>query len=152
MQLFPTAVFFGALTFCAAVFCETDAKAADVSGTWTGSSPGPCQNSPTAICDDGLLRTYRFVQNGHKLTGTLDSISRARLAMRLPSPPPVQIVDGKIEGNRISFSWYMLTSDIKLRAHGTIANDNIMTLMDEYFDGGSLPPANAVPYTMKRQQ
>lgn len=76
------------LCFCAGVilaFSATAALAADLNGTWTAESTGPDgSNYPL---------TFTFKQDGAKVTGTVQG----------PQGDPIQISNGKIDGNTISF-------------------------------------------------
>jgi hypothetical protein len=61
------------------------ALAADVDGTWTGSLSGPAGDFEVS---------FTFKADGTKLTGTTLGFDGA----------PVQIQDGKVDGNNISYS------------------------------------------------
>lgn len=119
----------------------------NISGIWTGASAGPCPDNPTVICDDGYLRTYSFTQNGEKLTGTLAGISR-HLAERNQSPTPVQLEDGKVQGNKIFFAWHTKNIGVKWTSEGTIKGDEI--ILTDKSEGGT-PEAMTHPYTLKKQ-
>ncbi|HUP04625.1 MAG TPA: hypothetical protein VMU19_11590 [Bryobacteraceae bacterium] len=95
------------------------AFAADVTGKWTGE-----------VGDGGFTITVNFHQDGTKLTGTIDG----------PGGEPMQIKDGKIDGNKISFSvtFDMGGGDMKMVHEGTVNGDE-MTLnmkMEGGPDGG----------------
>ncbi|HEY1767618.1 MAG TPA: hypothetical protein VGG26_08180 [Terracidiphilus sp.] len=76
------------LCVCAALamaFSAAAALAADVSGTWTADSTGPDgSNYPL---------TFTFKQDGAALTGSVQG----------PQGDPIEISNGKMEGNNISF-------------------------------------------------
>jgi hypothetical protein len=63
----------------------TFALAADVTGAWTGQAPGPNGES--------FQLTFTFKQDGAKLTGTV----------AVPQGPPLDISNGKMDGDKISF-------------------------------------------------
>lgn len=67
------------------LFGATAAYAADVDGTWTGSIQGPQGELPIS---------FTFKADGAKLTGSTVG----------PDGMAVQISDGKIDGNNISFT------------------------------------------------
>jgi len=83
------------------------ALAADVSGTWTADSTGP----------DGASYplTFIFKQDGAKLTGTVQG----------PQGDPIDISNGKVDGNSISFE--VAFNGIKISHAGTVndAGDEI---------------------------
>jgi len=74
---------------CAILFALTTclALAADVTGKWSGEMGGPDGGG-------GMSITFTFKQDGTKLTGTADG----------PGGQPLQIKDGKVEGDKISFA------------------------------------------------
>ncbi len=61
------------------------AMAADVTGTWTADSVGPDGSS--------YPLTFTFKQDGAKLTGSVQG----------PQGDPIEISNGKVDGNNISF-------------------------------------------------
>jgi hypothetical protein len=61
------------------------AYAADVDGTWAGVVQGPMGDIPVS---------FTFKADGAKLTGTTSGLDGS----------PVQIMDGKIDGNTITFT------------------------------------------------
>jgi len=111
------------------VLTSVAAWAADVTGTWTGSIPGP---------NGDFSLTYVFKQAGDKLTGTLSGPT-----------DPLPIADGKVDGDKISFS---VTVDmggnaVKSSMKGTIKGEEIIisTTNDAGMDmGGDM--------TIKRQK
>ena len=86
----------------------TAAFAADVTGDWTAQMGGPDGNGPTV--------TFHFKQDGAKLTGTVDG----------PGGDAMQISDGKVDGDAISFTLTMGEGDGGKMIHsGTIKGDEI---------------------------
>ena len=84
------------------------AYAADVDGTWEGVVMGPMGDIPV---------TFTFKADGAKLTGTTLGLDGS----------PVQIMDGKIDGNTITFN---VTFDFggmpfMLEYKGTVSKDDI---------------------------
>ena len=59
--------------------------AADITGKWSAQMTGPDGG--------GMTLTFTFKQSGTKLTGTMDG----------PGGEPMQIQDGKVDGDKISF-------------------------------------------------
>ena len=111
------------LTFvlCAAAlalaFTGRPARAADVTGKWTATMEGRGGGG------EGMTITYNFKQDGSKLTGTVET----------PMGDALPISDGKVEGDKISFT---LSFD---RGGGP------MKIEGGDFGGGDRPPA-----TLKR--
>ena len=66
------------------------AAAADVTGKWTSEQPGRNGGAPR-------VTTYDLKAEGGKLTGTVTA------AMGRGEPTPIQITNGKIDGDKISF-------------------------------------------------
>ena len=99
------------------------ALAADVTGTWTAQMGGPD--------GDGFTMTFHFKQSGTKLTGTMDG----------PQGDPMQISEGKVEGNKISFAIKMEGpggEGMKMIQEGTVNGDEIVlnTKIEGGPDGG----------------
>ena len=94
------------------------ALAADVTGKWTGQMGGPN--------GDGMSITFDFKQDGTKLTGTAEG----------PGGQPLQIKDGKVEGEKTSFivSFDGGGGDMKILHEGTIKGDEIK--LNIKMDGG----------------
>ena len=104
------------------------ALAADVSGKWTGEMSGPDGG--------GMSMTFKFKQNGTKLTGTMDG-----------PQGEVEITDGKVEGNKISFTVSFENGDMKVVHEGTVEGDTIVLNVKMAGDPGGGPPG---PITLKR--
>ena len=89
----------------------TSAWAADVAGKWTATVPGAQGQGESTV-------TLALTVDGEKLTGTLNNTQ---------APGDVQIAEGKVSGDEISFS---LTRDIggtqtKVLWKGKISGDEI---------------------------
>src|SRR6185503_17277160 len=67
--------------------------AADVSGKWTYEQPGRGGNPGRPV-------TITLKQDGMKLTGEVPGMGRGGG----DPPPPTQITDGKVDGDKISFT------------------------------------------------
>ena len=72
--------------FALILFSAVAAFAADVTGTWTGNAKGPN--------GEDFALTFTFKQDGAKLTGTVAG----------PQGDPIDITDGKVEGDNVSFN------------------------------------------------
>ncbi len=101
------------------------ALAADVTGKWTGEMNGP---------NERISITCNFKQDGTKLTGTMDG----------PEGEPMEIKDGKVEGDRISFT--IAVNDMSIVHEGTIKGDEIT--LNVKMEGG--PGGGPGPITLKR--
>ena len=109
----------------------TAAWAADVTGTWKGEVSTPDGNS--------FSLTYTFKQDAAKLTG----------AVLGPQGDPLPIDNGKVDGDKISFSVKvdMNGSATTFSSEGTINGDEI-TLKTKADSGDMDFP----PMTIKRQK
>ena len=109
-----------------AVFTWTLA-AADISGTWKGTAETP---------NGTIERTFVFKVDGTKLTGE----STSQLTGKS------EIVDGKVEGDNISFTMMVKIqdTDIKLNYKGKVSGDQIKLNAEAPDQGFS------VEYTVKR--
>ncbi len=67
--------------------------AADVTGKWTFEQPGRGGNPGRPV-------TITLKQDGAKLTGSVPGMGRGGDA----PPPPAEVMDGKVEGDKVSFS------------------------------------------------
>jgi hypothetical protein len=111
-------------SLCAAlaiVLTSAAAFAADLTGTWSGEMPG--QNGDT------FHITYTFRQDGAKLTGSVKS----------PRGEDIEIVDGKVDGDKISFN--LTVNGTTIWHEGTINGDTIklITKTDaSLYPGGNL--------------
>jgi hypothetical protein len=105
---------------CAILFALTAGLvlAADVTGKWSGEMSGPDGG--------GMSITFTFKQDGTKLTGTADG----------PGGQPLQIKDGKVEGDKISFAISFDGGDGEMKVvHEGSVNGDEMTLNIK-MDGG----------------
>jgi opacity protein-like surface antigen len=103
------------------------ALAADITGNWTGSS-------------DQFTLTFAFKQDGEKLTGAVTG----------PQGDPLPISDGKVQGDKISFTVKvdMGGNSMTIRHEGAIKGDEI-TLTTKVEGGGDF---GGGPMTLKRQK
>ena len=67
--------------------------AADVTGKWTFEQPGRGGNPGRPV-------TVTLKQDGGKLTGQMPGMGRGGDA----PPPPAEVMDGKVEGDKVSFT------------------------------------------------
>lgn len=111
-----------------ALLWTSAAWASDVNGKWTGQMAGPDGN--------GFEISFTFKQDGAKLTGTVQG----------PQGDPIEIVDGKVDGDKISFV-------VKIDANGgmTITHDGVISgdeiKLNSKVEGGEFPPGSM---TLKR--
>jgi len=82
------------------------ALAADVTGNWSGQFAGPN--------GDGMALTFSFKQDGAKLTGTVQG----------PQGEPIEISEGKIEGDKISFT-VTVNGQMVIKHEGTVSGEEI---------------------------
>ena len=113
------------ILFTTAALCAlfaAAALAADISGNWSGT---------VQMGDNPFTLTYAFKQDGEKLTGTVTS----------PQGDPLTINDGKVVGDKISFSVQvdMGGTPAKFASQGTIKGDEI-TLTTTVEGGDEFPP------------
>ena len=109
----------GMLLILASVF----AFAADISGAWSGSLAGPDGG-------DGFAISFTFKQDGAKLTGTV----------RGPQGDPIEISEGKVDGDKVSFS--VSFNGTTFRHEGTITGEEIKLSMKS--EGGGFPGGSFV--------
>jgi len=99
----------------------TLALAADVTGAWTGEAPGPN--------GEGFQLTFTFKQEGAKLTGTV----------AVPQGPPLDISNGKVDGDKISFD--VSFNGMTIKHDGVVNGDEIKLNTkadDPNFPGGEM--------------
>ena len=87
------------------IFSSIVALAADITGAWTGSTKGPN--------GDDFALTFNFKQDGAKLTGTVVG----------PQGDPLQITDGKVDGDKMSFN--VSFNGMTINHDGVIDGDEI---------------------------
>jgi hypothetical protein len=108
------------LCVCAALmmtFCAANAFAADVTGKWTGNMAGPG--------GDGFQLTFTFKQDGAKLTGTIDG----------PMGEPMEISEGKVDGDKLSFN--VSFNGMTIKHEGVLTGETIKLTTKS--DGGDFP-------------
>lgn len=95
-------------------------QAADATGTWTWSTPGRNGGEPRKM-------TLKLKAEGEKLTGTLTAPGRQGA-----EPRPVEIGDGKVKGDDVSFTVTREFQGNKMVAkyHGKVSADSIKGKMD----------------------
>lgn len=105
------------------------AFAADITGKWTAQFDTP---------NGSITLTYDFKQDGAKLTGTVQG----------PMGDPIPIQDGKIDGDKISFTvtYAGPQGEIKITNEGAVKTDEIsLTAKIPGMEDGGPPPV-----TLKR--
>jgi hypothetical protein len=109
------------LSICAALLLSFSAATAfaatDVTGTWTAKMAGPNGND--------IQLTFTFKQDGAKLTGTMGG----------PMGDPMEFTDGKVDGDKISFS--MSFNGMTIKHEGVITGDTIK--LTTKAEGGGFP-------------
>jgi hypothetical protein len=90
--------------------------AADVSGKWTYEQPGRGGGPGRPV-------TITLKQDGAKLTGSVPGFGRGGG----DPPPPSEIMDGKVDGNNVSFSVKreMNGNTMVTKYEGTVDGDNL---------------------------
>ena len=108
------------------------AWAADVNGKWIATIAG--------VQGQDFEITLTFKADGAKVTGTLNNSTR---------PGDIEIQEGKIEGDNISFSLIRSTgqSDIKVVWKGTVSGDEIK--FTRSIEGGMGGPGSGVPSSLE---
>jgi opacity protein-like surface antigen len=105
------------------------AWAADVSGKWTGKMSGPDGNGDFEL-------SFTFKQDGAKLTGTVQG----------PQGDPIEITDGKIDGDKLSFVVKIeANGGMKITHEGAVSGDEIK--LNSKMEGGDFPAGSI---TLKR--
>jgi len=111
-----------------AVLLTGSARAADVSGTWTGQMAGPDGGA------GGFQLSFTFKQDGAKLTGTVQG----------PQGDPIEITDGKVEGDKLSFVVKIDANGttMKITHDGTISGDEIK--LNSKMESGEFPASSII--------
>ena len=90
--------------------------AADVTGKWTFEQPGRGGNPGRPV-------TITLKQDGAKLTGSVPGMGRGGDA----PPPPAEVMDGKVEGDKVSFTVKreFNGNTMVTKYEGTVAGDEL---------------------------
>jgi hypothetical protein len=100
------------------------AMAADMTGKWVAEVPGRNGGPPRQM-------TFDLKQDGSKLTGTMTGgMGRGGAAQ------PVEISDGKVDGDKVSFTVKRDTPNgpMEMKYNGTVSGDDLKlkyTMMDQ---------------------
>jgi len=117
------------IALCAALLIVFSARpliaATDITGTWVGDLSTPDGNT--------FPLKFNFKQDGSKLTGTVEG----------PQGDPLAISDGKIDGDKITFT--VTFNDTVIHHEGTIDGDQIK--VSSKSDNDQMPP---MQFTLKR--
>ena len=103
------------------------AFAADVTGAWSGEMNGPN--------GEGFQLSFTFKQSGTKLTGTVAG----------PQGDPIEISDGRVEGDKLAFN--VSFNGMTIKHEGTISGDEIK--LTSKSDQGDFPGGTM---TLKRSK
>ena len=114
--------------------------AADVTGKWVAEQPGRNGGPPRQT-------TFDLKQDGTKLTGTMTGGMGGRGGGGA-APAPIQITDGKVEGNNVSFTVKRETPNgtMTQKFEGTVNGDEMKLKITR--EGRNGPMTNEV--TAKR--
>jgi len=118
------------IVIAVAAFClfAVPSFAADITGKWEAEMAAP-KGGPGGGPGGPMKFTFDFKTDGEKLTGTQQG----------PMGTPNEILDGKIDGDNISFSIKvsMGPNEMKINYKGTVSGDEIkMTFSMEGGMGG----------------
>ena len=117
------------VVLCAALLMAFSARpifaATDVTGTWTGQLSTPDGNS--------FALTFVFKQDGPKLTGTIQG----------PQGDPLSIDNGKVDGDKVSFT--VSFNGMTITHDATVTGDTMK--MNQKTDNADMPP---MELTLKR--
>jgi len=144
------------IVFLLAAFClfAIPSFAADVTGTWEGEMKmegGPGGGGPGGGGPGGgmgpMKFNYTLKQDGAKLSGSVKG----------PFGPANEFTDGKIEGNKLSFSYKtqgMQGNEMTIKWEGTLSGDEITFTMGMEGGGGGpggggMPPMKVVAKKQK---
>lgn len=95
------------------------ALAADLTGDWSGTSKGPN--------GDDFTLNLRLKQQGATLTGAVTG----------PDGNPIDISDGKVDGDKISFN--VSVNNMTIAHEGVIKGDNEIALSAKFPQGSNIP-------------
>ena len=115
---------------------------ADLTGKWTWEQAGRGGGAP-------MSRTLTLKADGAKLTGSMPGFGPPGG----DPPPPVEISNGKIDGNKISFEVKQTFGDNEFvtKYEGVLNNDELkLKIQRPAFGGGDPPPP--VEVTAKREK
>lgn len=101
------------------VFSAMVALAADLTGDWSGTSKGPN--------GDDFTLNLRLKQQGATLTGAVTG----------PDGNPIDISDGKVDGDKISFN--VSVNNMTIAHEGVIKGDNEIALSAKFPQGSNIP-------------
>jgi hypothetical protein len=110
------------------------AVAADVTGKWTYEAPGRGGNP-------GRPTTITLKADGDKLTGTVPGFGRGGA-----SAPDIEISNGKVDGNNISFEVKRTTQngEVVIKYEGTLSGDELKLKITRPGMNGGDPVTNEV--------
>ncbi|MCX6626661.1 MAG: hypothetical protein NTW28_03400 [Candidatus Solibacter sp.] len=108
--------------------------AADVSGKWTFEQPGRGGNPGRPV-------TITLKAEGAKLTGSMPGMGRGGG----DPPPPTEITDGKVDGNKVSFTVKRVFNDMEMvtKYEGTLSGDELKLKISRTGQDGT-PQVNEV--------
>jgi hypothetical protein len=118
------------------------AFAADATGKWTYEQAGRGGGAPTS-------RTITLKADGAKLTGSVPGFGRGGG----DPPPPTEISNGKVDGDKISFQTKMTFGDNEfvIKYEGVISGDEMKLTITRGAMGGQDPPPPTT-VTAKREK
>jgi hypothetical protein len=116
------------------------ALAADVSGKWTYQRPGRGGGEPTPV-------TITLKQDGTTLTGSVPGFGRGGEA-----PPPTEITNGKVDGDKVSFEVKRTTQrgESITKYEGEVSGDTMKLKVTSPGRGGGEPMTNEFTATKEK--
>jgi len=112
-------ILLGICAVLAMTLTAASARAADVTGSWTAEMTTPDGNS--------FQLSFTFKQDGDKLTGTVQG----------PQGDPMDISNGKVDGNKISFD--VSFNGTTINHEGTVNDAGDEIEMTTKSDSGDFP-------------
>jgi hypothetical protein len=100
------------------VLCALAALAVDLTGDWSGASKGPN--------GEDFTLSLKLKQEGATLTGTVNG----------PDGNPIDITDGKVDGDKISFN--VSVNNMTIAHEGVIKGDNEIALTAKFPQGSNV--------------